>query len=185
MKKRRILVIILVCLLLLSVILLYIPKCAQATLWCSSLDGDAVQVEIDLTYHWRLFTTPFAKGTVTWDGVAYTDEASMLKAFPGTLLNDESPRENIRPNKPNFVYNNTTFYKATVTDLIEATFNRVDLMDCSDWLRFEKIHFMYLDESMMDDDSVSGVSYYGPAKTAEEAKALADYFQKIRLQTFS
>ena len=84
MKKRRIFVIIFVCLLLLIAILLYIPKRAQATLWCCSLDGDAVQVEIDLTYHWRLFTTPFAKGTVTWGGVAYTDEDSMLKTFPRT-----------------------------------------------------------------------------------------------------
>ena len=178
MKKRRIFVIIFVCLLLLIAILLYIPKRAQATLWCCSLDGNAVQVEINLTYHWRLFTTPFAKGTVTWGGVAYTDEDSMLKTFPGAELADSSPRENIRPHAPDFFYDNTTFYKTTVNDIIEATINRVYLLDCIDWRSFEKVHFMYMDESMMVDGGVSGVSYYGPAKTAEEAQVLAEYFQK-------
>ena len=178
MKNRRIFVIILICLLLLIAILLYIPKRAQATLWCCSLDGNAVQVEIDLTYHWRLFTTPFAKGTVTWDNVEYRDENSMLKTFPGTELADGSPRENIRPHAPEFFYGNTTFYKTTANDIIEATINRVYLLDCTDWRSFEKVHFMYMDESMEVDGHVSGVSYYGPAKTAEEAQVLAEHFQR-------
>ena len=43
---------------------------------------------------------------------------------------------------------------------------------------YKKAFLLHGEEKMEVDGHVSGVSYYGPAKTAEEAQVLAEHFQR-------
>ena len=56
--------------------------------------------------------------------------------------------------------------------------NQLHFLDISGGIDdLEKIHFMYRDISMQDEDgNIHAVSYFGPAQTAEEAQEIASHF---------
>ena len=110
------------------------------------------------------------------DGVEYIDEDSILKTFPG-VVNSQKSFPELYLNKEEVLPGNMTFCKKTAADILEAGNNRIIFFDVSGEDSFEKIHFMYLDESMEDEiGSIHGISYFGPAQTTEEAQQVAAYF---------
>lgn len=176
MKKFRIGIIILVGVLLLGLILYHLPQRRQVSMWVCTLSGESAQVEMDLKYYRRLFVAPYVRGTVFLDGVEYIDEDSILKTFPGIVNSNKSFPE-LYWQKEVVLPDNMTFCKKTAADILEAGNNRILFVEVSGEDSFEKIHFMYSDESMMDESgSIHGISYFGPAQTAEEAKKIATYF---------
>ena len=182
MKKFRIGIIILVGVLLLGLILYHLPQRRQVSMWVCTLSGEPAQVEMDIKYYRRLFVAPYVKGTVFLDGVEYIDEDSILKTLPG-IVNENSNTWQFGLKEMNSFPENMKFCKKKATDIImatdilEALRNHINFLEISGEDSFEKIHFMLMDESMMDESgSIHGISYYGPAKTIEEAGQIAADF---------
>lgn len=172
MKRKRILILILVSLLVFVLILYHIPIDRKSSMSVCSLSGDTMQMEIDVKYQRRLFSAPYVKGTVYLDGVEYIDEDSILKTFQNVTNGSESDS-----GKDSNFPANMVFCKKTASNILEAGNNRIIFADVSGNDGFEKIHFMLMDESMMDESgSIHGISYYGPAKTIEEAGQIAADF---------
>lgn len=174
MKKVRICIIILVSLLVFGLVLYHIPERRQITMSACTLSGKTMQIEMDIKYYRRLFAAPYVKGSVFLDGVEYIDEASIMKTFPG-IVNENSNAWQFGLKEMSSFPENMIFCKKTVKDILEAGNNRIIFADIGGEDGFEKIHFMYTDESMMDESgSISGVSYYGPAATIKEAEQIAE-----------
>lgn len=171
-KKFRIGIIILVGVLLLGLILYHLPQSRQVSMQVYTLSGENAQVKMDVKYYRRLFAAPYVKGSVFLDGVEYIDEDSILKTFQNVTNGSESDS-----GKDSNFPANMVFCKKTASNILEAGNNRIIFFDVSGNDGFEKIHFMLMDESMMDESGgIHGISYFGPAKTAEEAKSIATYF---------
>lgn len=131
-----------------------------------------MQMEIDVKYQRRLFAAPYVKGSLFLDGVEYIDEDSILKTFHNVTSGSESDS-----GKDSNFPANMVFCKKTASNILEAGNNRIIFADIGGEDNFEKIHFVYTDESMMDESGgIHGISYFGPAQTAEEAKSIATYF---------
>ena len=183
MKKLRVCIIIMVGILLIGLIGYHIPQEKQVSMWVCSLSGEPVQVEMDLKHYRKLFSAPTVKGTVKFNGVEYLDQESTLRAFPG-YHNSNSDLEWALSNEEKDFPDNMIFCKkssegSTIELWREISLNRIQFLDLinniDDW---EKIHFMYTDISMQDEDgNIQGVSYFGPAQTAEEAQQLAFFFE--------
>ncbi len=89
----------------------------------STSTGETAEVDIDILYFSNFILPSYVKGTLTVDGVEYTDEYTKLKEFP------------------------------YVSD------NR-----------------LYSDESNQIDGTIEGISFWGPAQNAEEAKEIMEFF---------
>lgn len=182
MKKLRICILILVGALLLGLIGYHIPQKKQVSMWVCSLSGESAQIEMDLKYYRKLFSPPTVKGTVRFNGAEYLDQASTLKTLPGKNDND-SDGDRTFLNEENDFPDNMIFCKKSSEESVldlwkEISMNQLHFLDISGGIDdLEKIHFMYRDISMQDEDgNIHAVSYFGPAQTAEEAQEIASHF---------
>lgn len=173
MKKLRIGAIILAGVLLLSLLIYRIPQRRQVSMWVCTFSGETAQVEIDLQYYRQFILNDYVKGTLCFNGVTYVDEYSIYDTLWPPQKSD-MPHPALSWPKTDLP-NNSQFIKNTVTNVLKVNSNHILLWDVSN--DFEKLHIMYIDDSLDDGTgSVSGVSYYGPARTVEEAQQIARYF---------
>ena len=172
-RRNRILVTVrtivstfILCTLLIGLIVYHLPQRRRVTMPVCSSAGDTAQLEIDVKYYRRLFSSPWIEGTVTFDGVVYYDS----KAAWGPRQKDGSYWEwDWWFNVPDDALPaNSWFYKKD-NDPIKMSQNMIIIWysgkDCS----FDKVWLGYCTE-----DTNSDVKYYGPASTVEEAKQLAE-----------
>ncbi len=162
-KKMRTFAILVALLLVTAIgaLLFYLPVQKLYSMTVCSLEGDTKQLEIDLKYYRRLFLPDYVKGTVILDGVEYTDQYTLAESFHGIQTN-----HTLQPGAGAY---NTRFDKSTCNDIIEANSNHINFLEISSYDDFGQLHFMYLDSAMVVDGEITGVSYCGPAETAEEA----------------
>ena len=99
----------------------------------------------------------------------YIDEDSLLKTFSNVTVAGESAKSSDFPE-------NMVFCKATCEDILEAGDNRIIFVALDEGNQFDKLHFMFMDDSLRENGTISGVSYFGPAATIKEAQQIAADF---------
>lgn len=181
MRKSRIVAIILVCSLVIGLVAYHLPQRRVVSMPVCNAAGDVSYLEIDVQYYRRLFSTPWVEGTVTFDGVVYQDYYADLSQYNVEEVGSNSsywgwdwffsPGEDPLPANMDFIKINSD---KTGLTWLHNTVNRIYFFDIKGIDTFEKIYIIYSDESMTDaSGSTRGVSYCGPAMTAEEARQVA------------
>ena len=172
MKKIKFFCILMVGFLIIATILYHIPQKRELTIPVCTLDGTQAQVKLDIQYYRRL-NGPYIKGTLYFNGEAYVDEDAKQK----TVIGLEA-----EPFSLNFYWDgvpeNSVFIKASTTDLVQMPTNQIFFFDIRGGADFQQIALVYMDESQKQDNHVTGVNYYGPAQTGEDAARIAASFQK-------
>lgn len=170
MKKRTV-IIALAVVLVSAFFLSHIPRRIDQTMTVSSGSGEPAEVDIHVLYFPNLVLPSYVKGTVSVDGIAYTDQYTMLKKFPGVSDNRLFPSDwwRIKESIPC----NATFLKSDCRDVISARLNRINVLDVVWNQGICKIHYMLTDESNQIGTTIPGISFWGPARNAEEAKQIA------------
>ena len=170
MKKFRIFAIAFVCCVLLFLIFFYIPKPIKTSMWVCDATDQTFEMELDIKWHRRLFTEPHLTGSVFLNGEEYIDDAALYKTFPGQIRYRDEAR----------TFCKKSGSEKTGVDILKATLNSIRFWTFDDGDPFEEFCFMYMDESMEDNGHISGIVYYGPAKTVEEAQKLAARFGQLK-----
>ena len=182
MKKSRILLLVLAVALLTGLIIYHLPQHRRVTMPVCNADGEVSTLEIDVKYYRRLFSTPWVKGTVAFDGVVYQDYHAVLKTNNVEEIGSNSsfwgwdwdllPNKNSRPSNMDFIKINSDQTEQT---WLSNTENRIYFFDVRGTDTFEQVLIIYSDEKMTDAfGSTSGITYYGPARTVEEARQIAE-----------
>lgn len=182
MKKSRIVVCLLACAIFLSLLIYHLPQRRQVTMPVCSATEETAQLEIDVKYYRRLFSTPWVEGTVTWDGVVYHDNYADL-----TLYNVEehggnssfwgwdfcfTPDENPLPSNMIFIKTNPDETEMT---WLHNSVNRIQFVAVRGNDTFDRIAVIYSDKKLRDESGhISGIVYYGPARSMEEARQIAE-----------
>ena len=170
-----------VCILLTGLIVYHLPQRRVVSMPVCNAAGDVSHLEIDVKYYRRLFSTPWVEGTVTFDGVVYQDYYADLTLAGGKEFGTNSsywgwdwqlsPNEDTVPSNMDFI---KIVPNLSSLDFVYNKVNRIIFFDVNGTDSFDKILITYSDESMTDaSGSASGVSYYGPAMTVEEAQKVA------------
>ena len=175
MSKRKWIIILAFAVIVVAVLsLIHIPTQIQDSITVSTYAGETATFDIDIQYYKSLILPSYVKGTVTVDGVAYTDKYTMYEQFQGVSDNRPFPSDWWKT-KSSGPYN-MTFVRSDSTDIISASYNRIDIGDIVFNNGISKIHYAYLDESNMVDSHIEGIFFCGPAQNAEEAKQIAESF---------
>ena len=181
MTKRRKIILFAVLIVIAAAVLslMYWPKQLDGSMTVSSSTGETAVVEWDLTYYKSLLLPSFTKGTLTVDGVEYTDLYTKMKALPGETdyrlfasnwwqVNQSMPY-------------NMTFTKSEFTHVEETFGNQIVVTDIVIEKNIQTISFAYFDDSNRIDNPdgsshTPGIQFYGPAQNAEEASDIAKSF---------
>lgn len=166
MKKLRICIIILVCVLLVGVILYHLPQRRQVSMPVCSATGETAQLEIDVKYYRRLFSMPWVKGTVTFNGDTYRDIATHFgRQHDGSSFWDWvwyfGDPDSIMPANMYFVKEEH--------DPSKTFQDQIWLADVGNENTFEAIVCFYIQL-----DNSPDAKLYGPASTIEEARQLSE-----------
>ena len=184
MKKSRILLLVLAVALLTGLIIYHLPQHRRVTMPVCNADGEVSTLEIDVKYYRRLFSTPWVKGTVTFDGVVYQDYYADLKTNNVEEIGSNSsfwgwdfclqPLNDLLPDNMKFVKVSSF---TDVWDHFSNSMNTIFFIGAKDTndFRFDKVMFFYSDESnKTESGSIRGINYCGPARTVEEARQIAE-----------
>lgn len=175
MKKKNAVIVVMITAVVVAIfILTHIPEHIKETMTVATSTGETAEVDVDILYFSNLILPSYVKGTLSVDGVEYADEYTMLKKFPGVTDNRLFPSDwwKIEGSVPC----NMTFVRSDCTDLISAQLNRINVLDVVLNKGICEIHYMYLDESNQIDTHIAGISFWGPAQNAGEAKQIAEFF---------
>lgn len=181
MKKRRniILFAVLAVVVVAVLSLMYWPKQLQGTMTVSSGTGETAVIEWDLCCYKSLLLPAFTKGTLTVDGVEYTDQYTKMKALPG-----ESDYRLFASDwwktKQSMPYN-MTFAKSECTTIAETFGNQIVVTNIVIEKNIQKISYAYFDDRNRIDNlngssRIPGIRFYGPAQNTEEASEIAESF---------
>ena len=182
MKKSRILLLVLAVALLTGLIIYHLPQRRRVSMPVCNADGEVSTLEIDVKYYRRLFSTPWVEGTVAFDGVVYQDYYADLKTYNVEEIGsnssfwgwdwDLSPNKNSRPSNMDFI---KIISDETKQNWLRNGVNRINFFDVRGNDSFEKVLIIYSDEELTNSSGrISGIPYYGPARTVEEARQIAE-----------
>lgn len=174
MKKHRIIIFALAAVVVAALFLAHIPEHIKGTMTVATGTGETAEVDVDILYYSNLILPSYVKGSLSFDGVEYTDEYTMLKKFPYVTDNRLFPSDWWKTKGS--VPCNMTFVRSDCTDVISAQLNRIIVLDVVLNKGICEIHYMYLDESDQIGTNIAGISFWGPAQNAEEAKQIAEFF---------
>ncbi len=179
MKKRKLLMTMVVAVIAITLYYALAPKHLEYTMTASTVAGDTAVVEINIMVFPNFILPSYVKGTISVDGVAYTDQYTKLKEFPYVSDNHLLPPGWWKPEwwklGTSLPYN-MAFLKSECTDVIKAMISRLEVLDVEFQEHKCKIHYICTDESDLANSTIAGVSFFGPAANAEEAKEIAEYF---------
>lgn len=171
MKKQRIIAIAVAAIILVALVFVPIPKRLEDTIAVASITGETVEVDVDVLIFSSLALPSYVKGTLAIDGIEYTDQYTKLKEFPYVSDNRLFPASWWKTEEP--VPCNMTFLKSDCSDVNSALLNQIKVLDIVFDHGVCKIHYMYMDESNQIGTQIEGISFWGPAQNAEEAKQIA------------
>ena len=171
-----------VCALVIGLLIYHLPQRKVVSMPVCNAAGEVSYLEIDVQYYRRLFSTPWVEGTVTFDGVVYHDYYADLTLSDGKEVGTNSsywgwdwqfsPNEDTVPSNMDFI---KIIPKASAFESVYNMVNRIIFFDVNGSDTFDKVVFTYSDESMTDASGhTSGIAYYGPALTVEDAQQIAD-----------
>ena len=166
MKKSRILAIVLICSLILGLFIYHFPQRRRVSMPVCSATGEVSYLEIDIKYYRRLFSIPWVKGTVTFNGDIYRDNATHFgRQQDGASFWDWvwyfGDPDSIIPA-------NTHFVKEEY-DSSKTFQDEIWLANVGNENTFDAIVCFYIER-----DNSSDTKFYGPASTVEEARQLAE-----------
>ena len=169
MKKSLIKVLcILACMFLVGLIIYHMPQHRKVSMSVCNAAGETAQVEIDIKYYRRLFSTSGVEGTVNFDGDVYQDSRSLWG--PAREGVDRSYWDwDWYFKDPNKVLPANLSFNKDNNDRIKAFYDRITFFNIGHEFDFSHIIFTYSNHETMDI-----VKYYGPAETAEEAFQVAE-----------
>ena len=173
-KKQKAIITVLVIAIVVAFILTHVPKHIKETMTVATHNGETSMLDVDILYFPNLIFPSYVKGTLSFDGVAYTDEYTFLQSIPSVTDNRLFPSDWWKT-KGSVPYN-MIFIRTDCTDVISAQINRINVLDVVLNKGIDKIHLMYTDESNQIDGSIKGISFWGPSTNAEEAKQIAELF---------
>lgn len=174
MKKRKVLLLAGLAVLAVAVLLLlHVPKRMECTMTVSTTTGETAVVAMDLKYYRNLILPSYVKGTIQFEGISYTDQYSKLKEVRNISGNRLYPPEWWKT-KQTMPYN-MTFLLSDETDVLSIFRNTISVYDL-EWDQDIKVHLVLLDERNQIDGTTSGISFFGPAENAEEAKQISAHF---------
>lgn len=174
MKKYRIITGAVAFIVVVVFIFLQIPEHIDTVMTVSTDTGETAEIDIDILYFSNLVLPSYVKGTISVDGIEYTDQYTKLKEFSAVSDNRLFP-SGWWKSKESVPYN-MTFVKSDCTDVGSVSLNRIDVLDVVFNNGICEIHYMYTDESNQIDTEIKGISFWGPAQNAEDAKQIADFF---------
>jgi len=162
MKKKTLIIIAAIVIVVAVLILTHLPKDIEQTMTVATAEGETAEVVFNLRYYPNLILPSIVRGTVTFDGVEYTDRYTMWDSLPGQVEN------------PLF-QSIWDFVRSDCTDFMAMQINKLVVFDFELDKEFSKVLCSILDESKPNGTGGhSGVNYWGPAKNAEEAKEIAE-----------
>lgn len=175
MKKRKIIITVaLAVIIVTTLVLVQIPERIEETITVSTVTGETAEVNVDITCYSSLLLPSYVKGTLSVDGIQYTDRYTKLKEFPAVSDNRLFPSDWLE--RKGTIPHNTTFLKSDCTDVMAALLNKIIILDIVLDDGVCKIHYAYLDESNKVGTGIKGISFWGPAQNAEDAKQIAESF---------
>lgn len=174
MKKGKIIIIAFAVIVVTALFLTHMPERIKGTMTVSTITGETAELDVDVLYFSNLILPSYVKGTLSVDGIEYTDQYTMLKKFPSVSDNRLFPSDWWKTKES--VPCNMTFLRSDCTDVISAQQNRINVLDVVLNNGVCEIHYMYTDESNQIDSETKGISFWGPAQNAEEAKRIAEFF---------
>lgn len=175
MKKRKTtIILILIVVVVIALLLGHMPEQIEGTMTVSTSTGETAEIDVNILYYSNLVLPPYVKGTISVDGVEYTDQYTLLKKIPSVTDNRLFPSDWWKT-KESVPYN-MTFVRSDCTDVVSAHLNRINVLDVVLNKGICEIHYMYTDESNQIDTEIKGISFWGPAQDAEDAKQIAEFF---------
>ncbi|MBQ4048869.1 MAG: hypothetical protein IJC93_10940 [Clostridia bacterium] len=150
-------------LLVLAHCFMYRPIVRESKMMACSLDGECVEVELNITIHSRPGKISVATGCVVIDGIAYEQDNVDFRKKTFDIDYRKIP---INAN-----------FTRIVDNKYQGFLHVNSLYPDSDYT-LEPLHVMW---GRSDDETPSyfrGVSFYGPAKNTEEALQIKQYFDK-------
>jgi len=175
MKKKGIRIVLTISILIaVAISLALIPEQIRGTMTVSTGTGETAMVEYDLLYYSNFILPSYVQGTLTVDGVEYTDQYSMFEQFPSVEDNALIPSDWWQSESP--VPYNMNFVRSDCADVISAQLNKIDVLDVVLDKGICKIHYQYFDARNAVDGTVNGISFWGPAQNAEEAAQTSEFF---------
>ncbi len=174
MKRRIIIIVILAVLLLAAALLMYIPKKIECSMTAATAAGETAKVDVNIRLYSSILLPSFAKGTITVDGVEYTDKYTKLNEFSHVSDNRLFPADWWK-NQTSVPYN-LTFLKSDGKEFNAVILNYINIFDVEFDDGISKIHYMYSDVKNQVGSNITGVSHFGPAENARQAEEIAAYF---------
>ena len=166
MKKARIVAIILICVLVLGLLTYHLPQRRQVSMPVCSTTGEATTLQIDVKYYRRLFSIPWMKGTITFNGDTYRDVA--------TYRSRQSKGSSFWDwvwyfGDPDSIIPGNMWFENVEYDTTKTFQDRIMITYLGEGNSFDMISFLYLQF-----DNSPTQKYFGPASTTEEARQLAE-----------
>lgn len=174
MKNKKAIITILVIAIVAAIFLTHIPKHIKETMTVATHNGETAILDVDILYFPNLILPSYVKGSLSFDGVAYTDKYTFFKNIPSVTDNRLFPSDWWKT-KGSVPYN-MIFLRTDCTDVVSAQINRINVLDVVLDNGIGEIHLMYTDENNQVDGVIKGISFWGPSKNAEEAKQIAARF---------
>lgn len=163
---RTIISTVILCTLLIGLIIYHFPQRRRVSMPVCSADGETAQLEIDVKYYRRLFSIPWVKGTVTFNGVTYRDNATHF----GRQQDGASFWDWVWYfGDPNSIIPANTYFVKEEYDPSKIFQDQILLADIGNENTFDAIVCFYIQY-----DNSQDTKFYGPASTVEEAKQLAE-----------
>ena len=171
-----------VCAVLVSLILYHLPQRRHVSMPVCNAAGEVSYLEIDVHYYRRLFSTAWVEGTVTFDGVVYHDyHAEIVQSNTKEVGSNSSywgwdwefsRDKQAMPSNMTFI---KTITPTDIWDRFDNLVNRIIFFSVSGTDTFEQVLISYSDRSAKNENgSISGVNFFGPARTVEEARQVAE-----------
>lgn len=168
--------------LLVSLVLYHLPQRRQVSMPVCNTAGEVSYLEIDVNYYRRLFSTAWVEGTVTFDGVAYHDYyAEIVQSNTQEVGSNSSywgwdwefsREKQAMPSNMTFI---KTITPTDIWDRFDNLVNRIIFFNVSGSDTFEQVAISYSDRSAENENgSIAGVNFFGPARTVEEARQVAE-----------
>ena len=179
MNTRKIITSAIIIILVGVLVVTHIPKQYKGTMTVYATydgNGESAEVDYDIRYYPNWILPAYVKGTLSANGMTYTDRYTKLKKFPAISDNRLLPSDWWNARKSS-VPCNATFVKSDAADIPSALMDRIDILDMEfkDG-KISRIAAMFSDLSFRHNDTVPGIPVWGPAQNPEEAEQVAESF---------
>lgn len=165
-SRRTLISTVIICALLISLIAYHLPQHRRVSIPVCSTTGEATTLQIDVKYYRRLFSIPWIKGTVTFNGDTYRDVAT----YRGRQSDGFSFWDWVWYfGDPDSIIPGNTWFENVEYDTTKTFQDEIMITYLGEGNSFDMVSFLYFQY-----DNSPTQKYFGPASTIEEARQLAE-----------